>query len=115
MEKPFGTTVRDFIFPLALVSQGKGGLHVERVLGTAFLIGNRGYSLTASHVVVEHDPALALVGMFALDGSWVAAAVAESERHPVQDVAVLHVDARRQLHLPTGDNYTSPSLRPAGT
>ena len=23
--------------------------------------------------------------------------------------------ARRQLHLPTGDNYTSPSLRPAGT
>jgi hypothetical protein len=22
--------------------------------------------------------------------------------------------ARRQLHLPTGDNYTSPSLRPAG-
>lgn len=91
MEKPFGTAVRDFIFPLALVRSAGGALHIEQVLGTAFLVGERGYAVTASHVLSGQD-AMGLVGMFALHGMWVVANVVGGEQHPSQDIALLRLD-----------------------
>ena len=62
--------IRDYIFPLCVVAGNPGdGWEVERFLGTGFLIGNRGYALTAAHVICDHRDSQ-IVAMFAHRGGW---------------------------------------------
>jgi hypothetical protein len=95
MTYPFGEAVRDFIFPLAVVSRSPEGLSLQRVVGTGFLVGTRGFGLTAAHVVPQSQSELA--AMFVAGGHWVAALVRDAETHPTEDVAVLRLDANPEL------------------
>lgn len=79
--------IRDFIFPIAIATKHEDGYNFERFLGTGFLIGNRGYALTASHVVYKSE---SLVGMFiGEDRGWYAFEIEVCEHHPTQDVALI--------------------------
>lgn len=85
--------IRDFVFPLAVIpANHQGPLKVERILGTAFLIGRRGFALTARHVL-ESIEGKRIVGMFALpDGTWKTFDVRAMERHPSLDVALVQLE-----------------------
>ena len=84
--------VRDYIFPLASAQRIGLVLREKRILGSAFLIGNRGFALTAKHVLLgsESEP---LVGIFALPmGGWFGFGVLGREVHPTEDVALVQLD-----------------------
>lgn len=85
--------IRDFVFPLAVIpANHQGALKVERILGTAFLIGRRGFAMTARHVL-ESTEGKRVVGMFALpDGTWKTFDVQKIERHPSLDVGLVQID-----------------------
>lgn len=61
--------VRDFVFPLALADKLQDGYKVKAFLGTAFLIGDKGYCLTAAHVV-KNQPTNNFVGVFVSDDNF---------------------------------------------
>lgn len=75
--------IGDHVVPLARVANGE-----VRILGSAFLIGPRGYALTAHHCVpddIEHFKVL-----FATDRGPVAVEpIAQVEHHPTEDVSLL--------------------------
>jgi hypothetical protein len=81
--------IRDFVFPLA-VAEGRGiERPVKRILGTAFLIGDRGFALTARHVFsgCDNDP---VIGVFLTPaGDMVGVDIASKELHPTEDVAIV--------------------------
>lgn len=85
--------IRDYVFPLAVIPVNhQGALKVERILGTAFLIGRRGFALTARYVL-ESTEGKRVVGMFALpDGSWKTFDVQAMEKHPSLDVALVQLE-----------------------
>ncbi|MBT9161107.1 MAG: hypothetical protein DDT27_01383 [Dehalococcoidia bacterium] len=84
--------IRDFVFPLATARRVGNAIELVRFLGTAFVIGNRGFALTARHVIagaVEHP----MIGVFALpDGGWFSVGIAAVESHPSEDVAVVQLE-----------------------
>jgi hypothetical protein len=83
--------VRDFVFPLAQAKQNSDGtLRFEGYCGTGFLIGNRGYALTALHVVQSLQAGCQLVALFA-STEWRAFPVVAIEPHPAEDVAVIQI------------------------
>jgi hypothetical protein len=87
-----GEAVRDFVFPLAQVRRERdGSMKFDQYLGTAFLIGNRGFALTAAHVVRAVQPEFVLAGLFASNG-WHGFSVRHTEHHPSEDVAVLQLE-----------------------
>lgn len=80
--------VRDFVFPLIIFDVVDDKLSYKKFLGTAFLVGNRGYALTSSHVLkdVNHN----IAGMFAgEDGQWYCFAMEKVENHKTTDVSIL--------------------------
>lgn len=94
--------VRDYVFPLV-----SGILHAnneyahERFLGTAFLIGNRGYALTAKHVL-SHEDIKHPLGIFAgEDRKWYAFDIVASEPHPTEDICIVRLN---------GQHWQSPFL-----
>lgn len=56
--------IRDYIFPIAISEQRNDEVVVKNMLGTAFLIGNQGFALTAKHVI-STSRSEDLVGIFA--------------------------------------------------
>lgn len=86
--------VRDHIFPLIKAKkQKKGEIQVGELIGTGFLIGESGFSLTASHVIDqllegnrEDDILLAL---FIVDDYWLGVEVDLYEKHRTEDVGIL--------------------------
>ena len=46
--------IRDFIFPLSIAEKDDNGFTQKSFLGSAFLIGNNGFALTAAHVIMHH-------------------------------------------------------------
>jgi S1-C subfamily serine protease len=83
--------IRDYVFPLGRFEPDGGGLRFAEFLGSGFLIGDRGFALTASHVVSEVERVGA---MFVLPNTeWRALAVLQVERHPIEDVAVIRLEA----------------------
>lgn len=84
--------IRDYIFPIASTEQRDGAISVKRVLGSAFLIGKRGFALTAKHVISGFEEEK-LVGMFALPSNgWYGFEITARETHPSEDVAVVRLD-----------------------
>jgi len=83
--------IRDYVFPIATVSSGKGRLSFKMFLGTGFLIGNRGLGMTAAHVVQKFKNET-VIAMFASDsGGWLDIPIIHSEIHAHEDVAIIKV------------------------
>jgi hypothetical protein len=84
--------IRDYVFPLCTaVADPAGGWKFQSFLGTGFLIGGRGYALTAAHVL-HGQTGGPLVAIFAhQSGGWWATAVHEYSLHEREDVALLRL------------------------
>jgi hypothetical protein len=84
--------IRDLVFPIGTAEQRADRIHINNFLGSAFLIGNRGFALTAAHVILGSENER-LVGMFCpASGGWFGFEVIAREVHPTEDVAVLQLD-----------------------
>lgn len=81
--------LRDVVLPVVTIDPGADGVWLQRFLGSAFLIGSRGYALTAAHVIPAEGDGLAVLA--ADDAGWRAHLVEGWEAHPTEDVAVLKV------------------------
>lgn len=82
--------IRDYVFPLCVTSGSPGqGWTFESFLGTGFLIGNRGFALTAAHVIRNYSSSR-IVAMFAhQSGGWWGTEVCAHSLHEKEDVALL--------------------------
>jgi len=85
------TQVRNCVIAVGRVDSGSGGAKIVSTYGTAFLIGNQGYALTAKHVVAGRNKPLAALTMTAA-GGWTWVHIAGSEMHPSEDVAIIKLD-----------------------
>lgn len=88
--------VRNLIFPLVPVSQQeKEVFRFESFLGSAFLIGKRGFALSAAHVLAQeagkHSAALFVAG----DNTWRVFIIEATETHPDQDVLIVRLPEGR--------------------
>lgn len=83
--------IRDYVFPIVTVNREKGGVSLKRFLGTGFLIGNRGFGLTAAHVAQNFGDEK-VAALFASGSSWVVVPVTHSELHAKEDVALIKVE-----------------------
>ena len=86
-----GEFIKDYVIPMATAVPSDGGIRIERFLGTAFLIGRRGFALTAAHTLVECGEAR-VVSMFSPpSGGWTGIDVIDRELHASEDVAILRL------------------------
>jgi Trypsin-like peptidase domain len=88
-----GDAIRDYVFPLCTIANpdDEAPWRFDRFLGTAFVIGDRGYALTAAHVIPQSAVAR-IAGVFVTgEGRWWAARVIEHETHPTEDVSLLRL------------------------
>ena len=84
--------IRDFVFPLATAEKSEQGYALKSLLGSGFLFGNKGFALTAAHVI-EQDASELLITMFAgEDNKWYIFEVSNNEFHPKEDVAILKIE-----------------------
>jgi hypothetical protein len=84
--------IRDYIFPIAVAEKRDEDISVKRILGSAFVIGNSGFALTAKHVISGSEGER-LVGMFALPtGGWHGFEVVSREVHVTEDVALVKLN-----------------------
>lgn len=92
--------VRDFVFPIVTVGSTRhnGELSYKDFLGTGFLIGNRGFAITASHVIAKREEHIAAM-FVSQENCWVAFVIQNVEHHPCEDVCI--------LRLP-GESWKSP-------
>ena len=80
--------IRDYVFPIVPLVEESGEYHLKKFLGTGFLIGNRGFALTARHVV--HDYGIGdIAAIFARGKKWTWFKIIEIEEHPEEDVALI--------------------------
>lgn len=82
--------VRDFVFPIVTVgsTKHKGELGYKSFLGTGFLIGKRGFAITASHVIGGFQKDIAAM-FVSHENAWVAFLIQNIEHHPSEDVCLL--------------------------
>lgn len=82
--------LRDSVFPLVEVAPAPdGSIAFAALLGTGFLIGRRGWAITAKHVLDGSTEARAL--FVEEDGTWTALPVVETEPHPNEDAAAIRL------------------------
>lgn len=83
--------IRDFIFPIVTVKKdGANTLKITSFLGTGFLIGNRGYALTCSHVIKEYNETIG--ALFVDNNKWVFLFFDKIEQHLTEDVSIIHIN-----------------------
>jgi hypothetical protein len=83
--------VRNCVVSIAGVDTSGGVAKISTTHGTAFIIGNSGYALTAKHVIAGKLKPLAALTMAAESG-WTWVNIVASEMHPTEDVAILKLD-----------------------
>lgn len=83
--------IRDYVFPIVTISIGKGEQSFKMFLGTGFLVGNRGFGMTAAHIARNFKNET-VVAMFASDAGWLVIPIIDSEIHAHEDVAVIKVE-----------------------
>lgn len=81
--------IRDYVFPIVTVNTENQS--IEHFYGTGFVIGNKGYALTAGHVVAEHKNK-ELYALFVYNNQWIGISIRDFEVHPDEDVAILKLD-----------------------
>lgn len=79
--------IRDHVFPVAKALSRRDERFDIGLLGTGFVIGSRGWALTASHVLSGTSTAYAL---FARD-RWQAIPIVEVIEHPSEDVSLMRL------------------------
>jgi hypothetical protein len=86
--------IRDVIVPLISGKWSSEGFAYERLEGTLFLIGKRGFAITAAHVVdqIQSNPDIAAVAFINNAGEWVPVRIISFESHPDEDVAVVKLE-----------------------
>ena len=92
--------VRDFIFPLVTARRtDAGGREFKEFLGSGFLIGKRGFGLTATHVA---PPQLddEIGALFVEDDKWAFYPLEAREAHPAHDVTILRLSTGREWQSP---------------
>lgn len=84
--------VRDFVLPICDITI-KSGTKIDKdksnLAGTSFLIGARGYALTAAHVVDQTTDGRRTALKSDVSQHWLGFEVLEVEKHPTEDVAIL--------------------------
>lgn len=85
------TQIRNCVISIARVDTGGGVAKIVSTYGTAFLIGNRGFALTAKHVIAGKAKPLAGLTMAAASG-WIWANIVAGETHPSEDVAIIKLN-----------------------
>lgn len=91
MNNTLSNELREFVFPLAVAKRVGNNLELEQVIGSAFLLGNRGFSLTARHVLECHR-IQDVVGMFCSEkDGWRGFGLVSHEFHAIEDVAVFQL------------------------
>lgn len=81
--------IRDYIFPIVVIEGKDSNISIKQVLGTGFLIGAQGFSLTARHVIDKSDKER-LAAIFAdQSNKWRAFEITHREMHTSEDVALV--------------------------
>ena len=87
-----GDRVRDVVFPLVKTKIVDGLLEYNGLVGTGFLIGKKGYALTAAHVIEQLglENGEKSSGLFVGKGNkWYSFEVIGHAKHPSEDVAII--------------------------
>jgi hypothetical protein len=102
--------VSDFVLAICdLKFNEDGSLDKEncQLIGTCFLIGSRGYALTAAHVLEQMTLRFAHV-LFSKGGDWDASLIERYEIHPTEDIGILQLDLPRPIASPITFAETDP-------
>jgi Trypsin-like peptidase domain len=85
--------IRDVVVPLISGKWTDGGFAYEKSEGTMFLIGRRGFAVTAAHVVdqVDGNASVTAAAFVNANGAWVPIRIMAFEPHPTEDVAVVQL------------------------
>jgi hypothetical protein len=83
--------IRDVVAPIISVERKDGDFEYERLEGTLFLIGKRGFAISAAHVIrqISGDGVAAFVNKA---NKWKAAPIIGCELHPDEDVAIVKLE-----------------------
>ena len=83
--------IRDFVFPLATAEKSEQQYAFRLFLGSGFLFGNKGFALTAAHVIEKYVNELLITMFVGEDNKWYAFEISNNETHPKEDVAILKI------------------------
>ena len=89
--------IADYIFPLVRANKKQNG-HYEylELVGTAFLIGQDGFALTAAHVIEQcfdnREERGVVLGLFWANEGWHVEEISIYEKHPVHDVGLIKLN-----------------------
>lgn len=84
--------IRDFVFPLSTAEKTDKGYTLKSFLGSGFLLGNKGYALTAAHVIEKHIEEVIISLFVGEDNAWYAFEMLEYELHPQEDIAIIKIN-----------------------
>ena len=89
--------VRDIVVPVFVARWNDSTFDYKSSHGTAFLIGKRGFAITAAHVIeqVSDEDGEGVLGFIDDDNSWIGGRIIEYEKHPSEDIAILKLDGRK--------------------
>jgi hypothetical protein len=91
--------VVNFVFPILTLKETEPQKFIfDKLLGTGFLIGKKGFALTASHIFKDTDEYLK-VAAFIDEDKWVIHPILSTESHPNEDVSIIKL---------SGDDWRSP-------
>lgn len=97
--------ITDYIFPLIKAKRNNQDppLIYEELIGTGFFIGDRGFALTAGHVIDQllenfDSSTDAIIAIFNIHPTWAALEITHFEKHETQDVGIIKI---------SGDNWKS--------
>ena len=85
--------IRDVVFPFFSVSPALDGIKADSFEGTGFLIGCRGFALTAGHVARRLRAGSTVAGFVTASTSWYGFSVLDVELHPTEDIAIVRLDS----------------------
>jgi hypothetical protein len=100
---PISNNVADFILPVCNLGHDKDGnvvAETAKLVGTCFLIGSRGFALTAAHVLHQVDNDIARVLVPDGAGSWDACLIRTGQVHPTEDVGILKIELPKPIVSP---------------
>ena len=83
--------IRDFVFPLAIAKKNDRSYSFKSFIGSGFLFGNKGFALTAAHVIENHISELIISMFVGEDNAWHVFDILDHEIHPTEDVAILKI------------------------
>ena len=82
--------IRHIVFPLVTLKEINGRKTFNEFLGSAFFIGERGYAITAAHVIESVKEQI--WGIYPVDGETKGYKVIEKEINPDNDVAIIRLE-----------------------